>query len=109
VAARWQTLADRIDPRLVGDDAWPDLADAIDRVRAAGTDPARLLPHLTGPDHPLPDAHPARALRHRLVAAHPAAVDPVRTWAVPASSQARPRYDHWPSHDLGRRGPGLGR
>lgn len=114
---RWRALADQIDPRLATDPTWPALAAAIDRVHRAGTDPTQLLPRLThqdGPVGPLPDDQPARALRHRLIAAHPAAATPAPPrFTIPTTTtSARPGQPYQPSRSPFRppdRGRGFGR
>ncbi|MFI6368842.1 MobF family relaxase [Nocardia sp. NPDC050630] len=64
-AARWASLAERIDPRLTADPYWPVLADRLTAAARAGQDAAALA-ETTAAAQPLPDEHPAAALWWRL-------------------------------------------
>jgi hypothetical protein len=69
----WESIAERIDPRLVHGPDWSPLAAALDRAAAAGYDIVRRLPALAAAA-PLPDRHPARELHWRLLDDCPAAL-----------------------------------
>jgi len=73
-AAAWAPLADSIDPRITGDEHWPELADRLAAADRAGLDVACMLTAVAD-SRPLPDDLPAAALWWRL-SAHlaPAAV-----------------------------------
>ncbi|WP_068273586.1 MobF family relaxase [Aldersonia kunmingensis] len=64
-AARWQPLADALDPHLTRDPFWPDLADRLDHLARAGIDVTTLTRTAVG-DAALPDELPAAALWWRL-------------------------------------------
>ncbi|WP_116451502.1 hypothetical protein [Blastococcus litoris] len=69
----WESVAERIDPRLLlGPDWWP-LSAALTRAAAAGYDVSARLPAL-GAAAPLPNRHPARELHWRLLDDCPAAL-----------------------------------
>ncbi|WP_198950086.1 MobF family relaxase [Kineosporia sp. A_224] len=64
-AARWRHLAERLEPRLLADPGWPDLADRLTVAAHAGIDIAALTTAVAA-HHPLPDEQPAAALWWRL-------------------------------------------
>jgi hypothetical protein len=68
----WETVARRIDPRLLDRPDWRPLSTALTRAAAAGYDVRARLPALAAA--PLPDRHPARELRWRLLDDCPAAL-----------------------------------
>lgn len=64
-AARWRHLAERIDPRLLTDPGWPDLAGRLTVAAHAGVDIAALVIEVAA-HHSLPDEQAAAALWWRL-------------------------------------------
>ena len=66
----WVSLADRVDPRLTSEPDWPALANMLDSIHQNGAD-AQLLVQEAVARGPL-DEVPARDLRYRLAALHPA-------------------------------------
>lgn len=65
VAGRWAPLARQLDPRLVTDPYWPELARRLHETRAAGVDVITAARQAAAA-RPLPDEQPAAALRWRL-------------------------------------------
>ncbi|WP_433527737.1 MobF family relaxase (plasmid) [Nocardia pseudovaccinii] len=64
-ARRWKPLAERLEPRLVTDPYWPDLAAQWTQAADAGLDvPTTARDALA--QRPLPDEQPAAALRWRM-------------------------------------------
>ena len=66
----WVSLADRVDPRLTSEPDWPALANMLDSIHQNGADAQRLVQEAVARG-PL-DEVPARDLRYRLAALHPA-------------------------------------
>lgn len=63
---RWQRLAESLDPRVIRDPYWPQLATRIDEIARSGADINRMLRHAMNAGGPLPDELPAAALWWRL-------------------------------------------
>ncbi|WP_072691391.1 MobF family relaxase [Rhodococcus marinonascens] len=79
-AARWRPLAESVEPRLLVDPFWPELADRFALARRSGVDVHALVRRAVA-DRPLPVELPAAALWWRLSGTlSPAATD----IAVPA-------------------------
>ncbi|WP_052688690.1 MobF family relaxase [Williamsia herbipolensis] len=65
--ARWNTLADSIDPHLRRDPFWPDLAEHLDTAARTGNDPTTAFRE-AAETAPLPTEMPASALWWRVSA-----------------------------------------
>jgi len=65
ITRRWAPLANAVDPRLLTDPRWPDLARALNLVDRAGHDPRAVL-EVALHDGPLDPQHPAEDLTGRL-------------------------------------------
>lgn len=61
----WESLATKVEPRLVSDPYWPVLAEQLSAAQTAGVDVPSLVRLVSG-DKPLPDEMPAAALWWRL-------------------------------------------
>ncbi|MEE2061806.1 MobF family relaxase [Rhodococcus artemisiae] len=64
-ASRWRALAESVEPRLLKDPFWPELADRLAAVRRTGVDVHGLVRRGVA-DRPLPTDLPAAALWWRL-------------------------------------------
>ena len=65
-ASRWQPLARRLEPRLLQDPYWPQLAARLDAAHRAGLDISAVATRAAGAG-PLPDEQPATAVWWRIV------------------------------------------
>ncbi|SOC51155.1 MobF family relaxase [Ornithinimicrobium cerasi] len=68
----WAPTADRLDPRLTGQEDWPALAHVMQKLHAQGHDVENLA-RASVTDEPLVSSRPAQALRHRLAVIAPPA------------------------------------
>ncbi|MDP8017628.1 MobF family relaxase [Prescottella equi] len=64
-ASRWRSLAESVEPRLLQDPFWPELADRLALTRRSGVDVHTLVRRAVA-DRPLPVEMPAAALWWRL-------------------------------------------
>ena len=64
---RWAPTADRLDPRLTGQEDWPALAHVMQQLHDQGHDVENLV-RASVTDEPLVSSRPAQALRYRLAA-----------------------------------------
>lgn len=62
--SRWRAHAERIEPRILQDPFWPNLAEHLDAAHRAGLNVPQLLAAVA--ERPLPDELPAAALWWRL-------------------------------------------
>jgi len=85
-AATWHDVGYTLDPRLIADTSWPALSAALERASRNGYDVQDHLPRLAA-QRPLPDNHPARALRLRLITDYPQAATPISAAVEAASTQ----------------------
>ena len=89
---QWAPLAAAIDPRLLTDPYWPQLADRLTVADRAGID-VRALCHAVSTTGALPDEHPAAALWWRLSRQlSPAALDAHSSENNGTPSTLRPRW-----------------
>ncbi|CRK54637.1 TrwC relaxase [Rhodococcus sp. RD6.2] len=91
-ASRWRPLAESVEPRLLKDPFWPELADRLAAARRTGVDVHALVRRAVA-DRPLPTDLPAAALWWRLSgelsrtpADATASVDHSPTWAADLSA-----------------------
>ncbi len=98
---RWKALAEQIEPRIVRDPFWPQLADRLAAADRAGIDIAALA-RTAGAQGLLPDELPAAALWWRL-SRHlsPAALQAHHSDAVGTASTLRPPWTPALTHLIG--------
>ncbi len=91
-AAHWAPLAAGVEPRIVTDPFWPQLADRLTAADRAGLDITSLT-RTVGAEAPLPDQWPAAALWWRL-SRHlsPAALDATSNDTDHPASTLRPQW-----------------
>ncbi|WP_068278884.1 MobF family relaxase [Aldersonia kunmingensis] len=95
-AARWQPLADTLDPHLAHDPFWPALADNLDQLARAGVDITTLTCALVD-EQALPDELPAAALWWRLART----LDPGALQADAGTTTVRPDWTNVLTDALG--------
>uniref|UniRef100_UPI00137B49B5 hypothetical protein n=1 Tax=Ornithinimicrobium cerasi TaxID=2248773 RepID=UPI00137B49B5 len=96
---RWAPTADRLDPRLTGQEDWPALAHVMQKLHDQGHDVENLA-RSSVTDEPLVSSRPAQALRYRLAVIAPAAPRTAHVQVV--SRTTRRDEDHHtapPAHD----------
>lgn len=92
LTTRWQPLAQRIEPRLLTEAYWPQLAARLDAAHRAGIDIAQLALRV-GRERSLPDEQPAAALWWRIVGHLAPGVLPADlTTAVAKTTGLRPAW-----------------
>ncbi len=110
-AERWAALAETYVPGITEARGWTDLADAIDRIDAAGLDVTVVVPAAID-EAPLSSKRPATALTYRLYNNEPAslptltaqeaaAVQAIRSDALAESIAASVDEDRTPNPDVG--------
>jgi conjugative relaxase-like TrwC/TraI family protein len=92
LTTRWQPLAQRVEPRVLADPYWPQLAARFDAAYRAGIDIAQLAIQV-GSERSLPDEQPAAALWWR-IAGHlaPGVLPADLTTAVGSTTRLRPAW-----------------